>query len=293
MKRYLYTIVGIVLSQLLMTGCDESPAKPDFDPDISIFGFLWGGESLSEEHAILITYTQPPEAYYDINAAAVKDAEMTLMDVTSGTAYPLTANEDNPAYFYNSDLVIQPNTTYQLSVVTDELTATATTLVPPAITLETELNPDAVNNEFHENLGYEKPVYISCSNQNQLIMVDMYCNEEWNTAEYIYPFTEYDKNPGSREEYDGGRNAEPRHIYAIVPYNLLVAPDFEDQHTVFWYASMIVFYGSNTLQIMAIDDNYHHYLTDEHPELSGGVENGIGCFGSVCGGDYELNIKKP
>ena len=293
MKRIIFIIMIFGISLFMMAGCDDSPARPEFDAKISIFGFLWGGEALTQDRGITITYTQPPEAYYDLNAAAVKDADVTLTDETSGTSYTLTADPDNPAYFYNVDLIIQPDVTYTLTVVTDDRTVRATTHVPQALTLETDLDSENVNEEYHENLGYEKPVYITSPNESQLILVDMYCNEEWNTAEYINPFFTDDPYPQNEEEYDQGMNAEPRHIWAIIPYRYLIAPDFENRHTVFWYSSMIVFYGSNTMQILAIDDNYHHYLTDEHPEWSGGVENGIGCFGSVCGEDFELDILKP
>lgn len=293
MNRLSCTLFGLIASFLLLTGCDESPAKPEFSPEISIFGFLWGGESLSADHAILITYTQPADAYYDVNTAAVRDAQVLLTDIRTGTALTLSSDEDNPAYYYNPEILIEPGETYELSVITEKITITAKTTIPPQVTFETELSTETVNNAYHENLGYEKPVYIECPVEDQLIIVDMYCNETWQNAEYIYPFSDARKNPQSREEYDGGEHAEPRHIYAIVPYNLLASPDFGDRHTIFWYASMIVFYGSNTMQILAMDDNYHHYLTDEHPELSGGVVNGIGCFGSVCGQTYELNIMKP
>lgn len=293
MKHIFFYTIGLIGVLLWTAGCDESPAKPEFDPKISIFGFLWGGESLTADHGILITYTQPPDAYYDIDRAAVRDAEITLTNEDSGTVYPLASDEDNPAYYYNADLRIRPDVTYTLTVATDEKTVTASTAVPPAITLESELDTGAINEEYHENLGYAKPVYVDCPVRKQLILVDMYCNEPWEEAEYIYPFYEGYEHPESREEYDGGVNGEPRHIYAIVPYNLLQAPDFENRHTIFWYASMVVFYGSNTMQILAMDDNYHRYLTDEHPELSGGVVNGIGCFGSVCGQTYELNILRP
>ncbi|NQT26194.1 DUF4249 family protein [candidate division KSB1 bacterium] len=293
MKSYIIFLIGIMVSLLIMTGCDESPAKPEFDPDISIFGFLWGGEPLSADHAILITHTQPPDAYYNLNKAAIRNAEITLTDIAAGTSYTLSSDEDNPAYYYNADVIIQPNTSYELSVTTEEETATATTTVPHSMTLESELDEENVNDETHVDLGYEKPIYIDCPVDVQLIMVDMYCNESWENAEYIYPFHDNHKYPDEQSEYDGGANGEPRHIMALVPYNLLKAPDFENRHTIFWYASMIVFYGSNTMQVMAIDDNYHNFLMDEHPVLSGGVENGIGCFGSVCGENYELNILKP
>ena len=39
-----------------------------------------------------------------------------------------------------------------------------------------------------------------------------------------------------------------------------------------------------------IDDNFHNYLYKEHAELNGGIEGGIGVFGSVCGFKYDLLV---
>jgi hypothetical protein len=287
----IYLFVMVVLAGLILfVGCDRIPSKPEFDSKISIYGFLHGNQPLSEKYAILITTTQPPEAYYDINAAAVRGAEITLTDMTNGISYPLTATSEKPAFFYNPAIMIQPNTTYRLSVTLGDETIEATTTVPFELVLETKLDPDSVNDAYHENLGYDKPIYIECDNEEQLVLVNMYCNEMYQNARYIYPFQKDLETPSSQEDYDGGVNGAPRHIMAMVPYKYLIAPNFENRHTIFWYASMIVFYGSNTLGVLSIDENYHHYLTGEHPVLSGGVENGIGVFGSVCGEDYELNI---
>jgi hypothetical protein len=292
MNRMCLFVMAVLTALIVFLGCDHIPSKPEFDQEVSIYGFLHGNQPLSEKYAILITKTQPPEAYYDINTAAVQGAEITLTDVTNNVSCPLAAAPEEPAFFFNSSIMIRPNTTYRLSVILGDETIEATTTVPSELILETELHPDSVNDAYHENLGYEKPIYIECDNDEQLILVDMYCNETYQNAEYIYPFQKGYENPESQEEYDGGVNGAPRHIMAMVPYKYLIAPNFENRHTIFWYASMIVFYGSNTLGILSIDENYHHYLTGEHPVLSGGIENGIGVFGSVCGEDYELNILK-
>jgi len=53
---------------------------------------------------------------------------------------------------------------------------------------------------------------------------------------------------------------------------------------------MIVFRRSNTMQVLAIDDNYHNFLYTEHPEFNGGINGGIGVFGSVCGESFELIV---
>ena len=142
------------------------------------------------------------------------------------------------------------------------------------------------------NIGYEKPIFVNCNREEQIILVSMFCNESFSNAEYIKPFTDNSTHPRSQEEYDGGRNAEPRHIQAFMKYQDLVAPLYANQHVIYWYGAMLVFYGSNTLQVLAIDDNYHHYSPMENPELNGCIVGGIGLFGAVCGEEYIIQVMK-
>ena len=139
-------------------------------------------------------------------------------------------------------------------------------------------------------MGFRKPVILNCEDEEQIVYIDMFCNESFENAEYISPFTEDHKFPENREEYDGGVNGEPRHIQAFARLKDLETDNFPGQYVVFWYNSMIVFYGSNTMQILAIDDNYHNYLYTENPEFNGGIQGGIGVFGSVCGEKFELMV---
>ncbi len=136
------------------------------------------------------------------------------------------------------------------------------------------------------------PVFLDGENPDQIVMVDMYCNESWQNAEYINAFFGEDK-PADRQSYDGGADREPRHIRGLARMRELASDNFPGRLVIDWYSSMIVFYGSNTMQILAIDDNYHNFIYREHPELSGGIEGGIGVFGSVCGETYRLQVLKP
>lgn len=291
MKKF--TNAGILLLLICWAaGCTKNPAGPEYRKEITIWGFLWGDRPVDREHAILITQTQPLDRVYTLGEAGVADAIVTLTDETLQESYHLTHTDDEPGFYYNENVRVRPNTTYTLTVRVDGETIWAATTVPPRLIQTTGLCPDAINPVYPKNLGYEKPIFVQTEDENRLILVDMFCNEPFERAEYIAPFHESWKYPSSQDEYDGGRNAEPRHIMALVPFRDLLSPEFGNRHAIFWYASMIVFYGSNTLTVSAIDDNYHHYLTDEHPHLSGGVEGGIGVFGSVYGEKYELAVRK-
>ncbi len=291
MKLIYKLIFGLLSVTILLSGCEKNPSAPEYQKEVTIYGYLWGNENLTENHAIMIAYTRPVTEYYNPAEAAIKGANVTLTESTSGTVTTLVESAAKPGYYYNSALLIKPKTTYTLTVHAGEQTVTATTTVPADLVANSELKTDSPNVEKDTNLGYKKPVFLQHEDPEQLIMVEMYCNETWNNAEYIYPFMDQ-KNPSSQDEYDSGGNGEPRRIYTLVKMSDLEAPDFEGKNTIYWYASMIVFYGSNTLSVLAIDDNMHYYMTKEHPEISGGVQGGIGLLGSLCGLKYNLQIIK-
>ena len=287
-----YILLTIIMLTFLF-GCSNNPADPNYQKEISVFGYLWGNKRLTIDHAIFISYSQPITDYYDLNEAAIHNAVVKITESSTKDVYILNDTPEKPGFFFNDSLQIKPNTTYQLQVEVDGKIATASTTVPPILVIETELfESDTVNNVIRTNLGYEKPVYLNCESENQIIVVDMFCNEPYDNAEYIYPFHDEHKFPEDQEEYDGGVNGEPRRIQALVPYQDLISDEYPGEHVVYWYSSMIVFYGSNTMQVLAIDDNYHKFIYSEHPEFSGGINGGIGVFGSVCGKIFELMVNK-
>lgn len=289
-KKILFAILFICL----LIACDKNPSAPDYQQEITIFGYLWANETLNADHAIMMAYSQPVTSFYDNEKAAITGAKITLKDVTNNAVpYHLNDSPERPGFYFNDSLMIQPNTTYKLRVEVDGKVATATTTVPPELVASTKLSEDTINYVYRKNLGTKYPILLTCENDAQLVLVDMFCNESYDKAEYIYPFHEKHKYPDDQEEYDGGRNAEPRHIMAFAKLKDFASDDYQGQYVVFWYSSMIVFYGSNTLQVLAIDENYHKFIYSEHPEFNSGVKGGIGVLGSVYGKKYELMVLKP
>jgi len=286
MKKWFY------LALLLVTGCSKNPTAPAYQKELSVFGYLWGGKPLSADRALLLTWTRPITDYYSLNEAALTHASVVMTEKETGRQVVLHNTDAAPAYYYNDSLLVQPDHTYTLTIRVEERTVTAETRVPAAIRLNTTLSGDAANRVQPTNLGFEQPVFVECDKPEQILLVDMYCNEPFDNAEYINPFSDNNKNPRNQEEYDGGRNAEPRHIRAFMKYQDIAAPLYGGRHVIYWYGSMLVFWGSNTLQVLAVDDNFHRYLYMEHPELNGGVSGGIGLFGSVCGEQYHLQVVK-
>lgn len=276
---------------LIWTGCGKNAASPEFKPEISIFGYLWGNEKLDSSHAILVATTEPIMQSYDIKSAGIREAEATLIEASSGRVTVLRDAEDRPGFYFNDSLTISPKTTYRLRVRTGEKELTAVTTVPPPLAVNTLLRRDTVNAVRQKNISRDFPVFISSESPEQIILIEMFCNETFENAQYIHPFDDKHKKPGNRNEYDGGLNGEPRRIMGIARLKELVSPDYPEGTTVIdWYSSMFVFLGSNTLTVSVVDDRIHRYLTSEHPELEGGVEGGIGVFGSLCGEKFRFEV---
>lgn len=290
MKKY--RILALLITVVVLANCGKSPVAPDYQKEISVFGYLWANNHLDATHAITVTYTQPVTEYYDANQSAITMAKVSLTDESSGQIFILRNTPQKPGYFYNDSVFIKVKTTYRLQVEADGRIVTAITTVPMPLDMTTTLKRDSINLVYKNNLGFEQPIFLQCESGDQVVMVDAFCNEDYQNAEYIKSFGGENKHPRNQEEYDGGRNSEPRHILAYARYDDLVSSDFSGEHVIYWYDAMFVFYGSYTLQVLAIDDNYHKFLYSEHPEVSGGIQGGIGVFGSVAGVRFQFIIQK-
>jgi hypothetical protein len=292
MKRIRCFVPFAAVLLVLIAGCSKNPSAPNYQKELTVFGYLWGNEHLTADHAIWIAYTEPVTDFYDANAAALSHGDVTLREQDTGIIHRLRERPERPGYFYNDTVLVRPKTSYQLTVMADGKTVTAVTTVPPVLDMITALRTDSVNVVRPENLSRQMPVFLQCENPDQVVLVDMNCTEPYQNAEYIRPFMESQKFPQNREEYDGGANGEPKHITAFARYKDFTSADYPGQVVIFWYSSMLAFYGSYTMQVMAIDGNFHNYLYKEHPEFEGGIQGGIGVFGSMCGKVFRLRVVK-
>jgi hypothetical protein len=291
MKKLIKYIFILMLLISMIAGCDNSPTKPIYKKEIAVFGFLYGNLPLNSDRAILITYTQPLAGTINLQNIILNNAQVAITESATGKAYQL---KDSllPGLYFNTDFIPKPDMTYQLQIEVDSKTVTAVTTVPPVLNQETQLSAARVDSFYFDNISRENPIFLNCENPNQVVLVDIYCNEMWDAAVYISPFFDQDK-PEDQDEYNGGSNGEPQHIFALAKYSELISDYHPGKIVVDWYSSMIQFYGSYTLQVLSIDDNYHKFLTSgEYPEFKAGVTGGVGVLGSVCGVTYKLEILK-
>lgn len=281
----------LALAALLLTACSGDTTGPESKDEIAVFGYLFVGETVHNGNAIYITRTEPVDRVYDDRAAAVTNALVTLR--REGQERPDTLSMPDPGRYANPEIMIGSGETYHLTVaIPGRPVITATTMTPDsfAVLSEPVVDPDTM---VHSTIADKYPIVLTCPNEEQIFLVDVYCNELWENARYVIRFGNHE-GPEDYAEY-GGASGEPRHIFAYFRIKDIEHGDPDGPegplpvaYRVTWYGDMMVFYGSQTVGVFAIDENYYNYLYREHPELNGGVNGGIGVFASACRKQYKV-----
>jgi hypothetical protein len=280
---------AITLGPILagLSGCSGDTTGPKTKEKIAVYGNLYVGESVGGEAGVLVTRVKPILQHYDINEAGVTDAVVTLRREGSTRIDTLSRESgDWPGYYKNRGVRIEARATYHLQVeVPGQNVITATTTTPDTLVFYSEprVSPGTMR---HAVIPDSFPIVIGCRNPDQILLVDVYCEEDWSTARYLEPFGGQ-KTPNDYQEY-GGDDGQPRHIFGYMRYQ-----DLEKRGSVSlvnFYDAMMVFWGRYTVTVASIDENAYNYLYRDHPEENGGIVGGIGLFGSAHRRAYEVEI---
>ena len=266
---------------LLLSGCDGAPTKPKYVEQIAVSGYLYVGEAVSSSSPILLTRTRPVDETYAADEAAIQDAVVTLR--ADDTAVEDTLRMVAPGRYANPAVVIRARTTYHLKARIGGATITASTTTPVAFDVlrAPRVMPDVMR---HAAIADSFPILVSCPDPEQVFLVDVYCLEDWQNARSVISIGVGDA-PSNYAEY-GGDDGEPRHISAY--FRLKDLGNGEAGYRISFYGDMMSFYGEYRVGLFTIDQNYYNYLYRDHPELSGGIQGGIGVFGSACRRQYHL-----
>jgi len=284
-RLFIWCIMGTCI-HLALTGCEGDIAGPPLRDEIAVFAFLYVGEAVSDSNAMLITRTRPLLDPYDPAEAAVTTATVTLR--REEDSVPDTLSMVHPGYYANPSVIIDSLTVYHLTVIVpgeEVITATTATPVPYDLLNGPQPLPDTMR---HADIPDSFPFALTCPDEEQIFLLDVYCLESWEDARYINPFGDHDR-PGNEEEY-GYETGEPRHIFAYFRIEDVARED--DTYTIGFYSAMMAFWGSYEVSLLAIDDNYYNYLYREHPEESGGIVGGIGVFGSAFRSRYLVEVSE-
>ena len=289
-----YAWIATLFISVVLLNCAQNVTDPVIENKLWIFGVLAGDEKVDSQRAISLSVVETVDEQFTGNQAAITGAIVSVTDQSSGTAYSLSDSVEAGSYF-NENLLVMPNTTYRLDVDLGEDKLSAVTTVPPALNLNitTDLE-DSTTVVFDDNLSIKRPIIITNMSGDQGILFNMFCNETFSNAEYIEPPTTTSNFPLSDAEYQqGGSNGEPRNLVAIGTLQDWVSETNSSQFIIDWYANWLIFYGSNTMTILALDNNYNVYVNSDNPGSDGLVEGGLGLFGSITSKKYHLQVEKP
>jgi hypothetical protein len=270
----------LLATAITLSGCGGDSTGPKQRDEVALFGYLYVGESIVDSNAVYLTRTAGIEQYYDREDAAVTGATVSLRNEANGAVD--TLRMVGPGLYANPAVTIHPRTTYTLTadIGGGEVITAITTTPPP---FEILAAPREIPGEMEQaSIPDSFPIILRCADPEQILIVDVYCLEDWRDAISIHPFGDDDR-PNDYQEY-GGDDGEPRHIFA---YFRAKDIDHEgDLYRIGFYGDMMWFYGRQQVGVFAIDANYYNYVYRDHPELNGGVTGGIGVFGSACRRQY-------
>jgi hypothetical protein len=279
------SILAALLLPIVLSACDSSSTRPEFDSQIVVFGYLYVGEGVAGLGGIHLGHTVPVDEYYDTWQAAISNALVTLR--ADGAAVADTLPRVGTGVYGDPALIIRAKTTYHLEIRVDGRTVTATTTTPAAF--ETPREPRVITAGVMRQsaIADSFPIVIACPDPKQIFLVDVWCAEDWQNARFIHRIGGGQDTPQSYEEY-GGSDGQPRHIAAY--FRLKDLSHSDQGYLVGFYGDMMWFYGQYKVGIFSIDENYYNYLYRDYPERSAGVNGGIGVFGSACRKQYSVKV---
>ncbi len=259
-------------------------------------GMLYDDHYVDLKHPVMFgrTIATDGDSLQDavIPAAQIKLYEMNNDDViTDSTVLVFSFNPDNFEEFgfvdLDQNLLIKTGFFYKIVANYENERLWAVTQIPdpievlpdPGYTVDTLATgwPEMI----YDTIDQEHPIMIATQNDNIVnLEVETYCLEEWYNAEYIISFGNI-KYPEEENDYESPADGGPRRtriFYTFQPQNNLI--DFA------FYQYAFIFYGKYRVTVSTTDENYLHYKYEPEGYNHGGINGGIGYFGS--GSKHEM-----
>jgi hypothetical protein len=288
------SVILILFCLLILSSCDNNTAPERYN-DFSHYlsGVLECGSYIERDNPIRIGITKGiTEATWD--TLPVSEAEVRLQEIFGGEiVQEIYLMWDAIARGYVDEyqqMLIAESRIYRIEVnLPDGSFLTAETVVPASINVYADslVCEDSAFSDFPEDdewlqlplssANAEHPLQIGTQNNDEFnLYVEIYCLEEFWEAEYTYP--EDIAYPKTTEEYMGDSRQYPRRnmsYYMYQPQNFIVSYNS--------YQSAILFYGRTEISVYSIDSNLLNYLYKIDGFTAGGIDGGIGIFGSRSG----------
>ncbi len=282
MSRVLSII--IIGAAIVLAGCENGITPAQLPPTVVVEGYLYANHPVD---SIVLTQTEPIDAYYADSLARITGATVTLR--VDGREYTLQEKPGSPgAYTLPADsLIVQSDKQYTLTIHALNTIVTAVTTVPDTFAMTT-LSPDTlqwpstlttlVGPSLAWTPSLNRTAYaISMEALDTLIYEINGSDTLWNQRVQL---------PG----LEGRRNTRAQQLSRFLLQ--LRAP----QTNITW--DLFRWYGRHRLTVYAMDTNFVDFMQMQSvggrtylPQLNH-VTNGIGVFGSAAIRQQEVFLKE-
>jgi len=293
----------LILILIFLLGCDDYTSGVRYEEAVyTLTGLLYEGNTVTSDKPLFIG--RSVEAYGgNLNDVIIDDAVVMLYNLTRNDSIQLQfaitppQNEnDLPAIGYHDpggNFLIYANETYYIKADIPDgdtyITLEATTTVPDSIVAnvvqDTSFTSDP-QTEYpqlsFETANQDHPLTIGTfSPETVKMVVEFYCQEEYDTAFYIQDYPGAGDHPDDEDDYEDPVHGFPRRLWYFTEYN--PNPTEEDYFLITdsGYKVNFIFYGDYRLTLKSVDPNYYNFLYMTNNYLHGGVVNGFGYFGSI------------
>ncbi len=287
----------IFLSLLFLFGCElTSPQRFD-ETEYVITGLLYAGEYVTIEHPIYVNRAINAEEG-NIMDVFIDSAEVTLYELSPERRVreSIALEFGAPFGFYDPDssMLIKAGYTYRIEATIEGERVWAETTVPHNISIITDstFTKDGSDSIYpsidYDNMGSKHPIYLRTYDESPVILyLEIYCLEDYDDAEMITDF-----GPPEFDEDDYESLREGSITFTYTPKYHASTPGLPAGYYVTkksYYLS-IMFGGKHKLTLYSIDENYYNYLYKSEGFYYGGINNGLGYFGSASGDDIFTNV---
>ena len=293
MVKLLSLLITIILLANFTACADLTSGRRFHEPYMVIAGTIIAGEPISRDNPIFIGRT------IDVNGGNLLDlfianATVFIEEVESeqrqqlfpvpiviGDIFNISMGYFDPT----GNFIIKPGKTYRLTAIVGVDTVWAETTVPDEFTvLENFGYIQNLSETFpqmsHSDIDRYFPIEISVGRQeNKRVFIEFYCLEKWENAYYV--LSDFlGSTPINAADYENPMNGAPRRMTDFGVYfpsqrdgQYIIRTPFNQLH--------FIFFGKYRVTVKIVDENFHTYRYKSEGFFHGGVNNGIGFFGSA------------
>ena len=286
----LFYYIMLVIFLIFLSSCDLTSGKRHNENFIVITANIYAGEYITKDNPILITRSISVNGG-SLDMLLVDDALVTIQEKETEISCRLRFFIDykSGAFGYYDPLesiLVESSKTYVLTVKVQGVAITAETTVPDEFMVLPNAGYTTDGNAtfpsmIHKTIDELYPIEIKVDKQENIpIFVEYYCLEDWPYVMYVYDDWIGDMGPATEEDYEGIMDGFPRrNTFYATAYPHIDENGFVI--TVPFSQLNYFFYGEYRTTVMRIDENYFKYLYKSEGYLHGGVQGGIGYFGSA------------